>query len=205
MSNSRLGLKVVLCALGAACGASPSERSPATALLDQYAPGLRIGDAIAEARAKLPGLKFPEGGPYVTGPLPKSVDGFDQVRLIDERIFLESRSPADDAQVVRIEFSSDSANAPPRARDRITAAFGKRPRRGCLAGAEGNARDDVDFWTDDDHAGVVLVTPYNGRDTTRAPRSYSRLIFYGGPWTPSEISPTYMGERPCETANDNIR
>ena len=200
MNNPRPISLVVLCALVAGCGAqSSSKSSPVTTLLDRYASGLRLGVEIAEAKAKLPALRFPEEGPYVTASLPRPVDGFDRVRLIDDgRMFLESYSPDDDAEVVRIEVTSGDAAAPARARRRIAEAFGRQPRRACIGDAESVTRDNVDFWTDGDEAGVVLISPFRGSDTTRASRAYSRIVFYEGPWRPSDITPSYMGERPCE-------
>ena len=145
MSHYSVSLRVCIAvAFLAACG--PQQDSASRALLDLYAPGIRLNQTIGEARSRDTSLFFPTSGSanYQDTTL-NNADGFRTLVLRSELPTYDD--PPDSASpVTGVELWSESARSSDLAVDRITRGVGRPPTTACTKQRDGTLVSTIWYW-----------------------------------------------------------
>jgi hypothetical protein len=108
------------------------QESQVNQLLDQYTPGLRIGERVADAKRKTGDLYFAEGGSTnYTDSTIAGTDGFSWL-VVRLAVPASDTPPPDDAKISALNVWSVDSNSHGRAITRLQSMMGSPGDTGCM-------------------------------------------------------------------------
>jgi len=157
----------------AACATHDGQESQVNQLLDQYTPGLRIGERVADAKRKSGDLYFPEGGStnYTDSTIAKD-DGFSWL-VVRLAVPAYDTPPPDDEKISAINVWSIDSTSHRRATTRLQGILGSPDDTGCMmASGSKSPLTQVAFWRRGS-LGIALEQP-----SDRSAAWSARLTFF---------------------------
>ena len=148
----------------------PAVPTPVAFVVNQFAPGVRIGATVAEVKRHATNLKWVPHVGFV-GKVPTHVAylptgpsvSFPQIRLVLSPKARSGPQPAlEKARIDAVELVT-SAGAYPDIETAISTAFRAMPRAGCVRLPDEGAMREVRYWMTRKHeGGVALINDYAG-------------------------------------------
>jgi len=176
-------------------------------VVDQFAPGVKIGARVAETRRSVAGLTYVPhlgfvGLPGIRGSnLPDGgVVSFAQVRLLlDEKTRSEPNPDQDRARIDAVEVVTAEEGAYNRLNTALAQLFRKPPLQGCLLTSESGNYREVYFWvTQSERGGVALITDFRRNPTSRYPgMAMTSVIAFRGVFAGSETLRGKFSDATC--------
>ena len=175
-------------------------------VVDQFAPGVKIGARVAETRRSVAGLSYVPHLGFVGLPgarrsnLPDGGSvSFAQVRLLlDERTRSEPNPDPDKARIDAVEVVTAEEGAYNRLNTAFAQLFRTPPLQGCLLTSEEGYRE-VYFWVArSERGGVALITDFRRNPTSRYPgMTMTSVIAFRGVFAGSETLRGKFSDATC--------
>lgn len=156
----------------------PAVPRPIALIVDQFAPGVKIGATVAETRYSVAAMSYVPHLGYVgipgsrgTSLLPNGYPvNFAQVRLLlDERTRREPKPNPSKARIDAVEVVTAEGSAGGELNTAFSMVFRRQPRDGCLHLSEEGKLRDVRVWTTPNElGGVALVTDFAATAAAKA-------------------------------------
>jgi hypothetical protein len=168
----------------------PDVPTPVAFVVDNFAPGVAIGQHVADARHSVAAMSYVPHLGFVG--LPGSRDrnmpdgqklGFAQVRLLlDERTRVEPHPDPASARIDAVEVVTAETDAAGQLTNAFVNTFHRPPRDGCIQNADEGQLREVHLWTTpNERGGIAVITDFGGSPEARTagPVMTSVLAFTG--------------------------
>jgi hypothetical protein len=186
----------------------PDVPTPVAFVVNQFAPGVRIGATVAEVKRHATNLKWVPHVGFV-GKVPAHVANlptgpsvsFPQIRLVLSPRARSGPQPAlEKARIDAVELVTSEAGAYPDLATALTTVFRAVPRAGCLRLPDDGAMREVHYWMTRKHeGGVALISDYAGTSAdVYGGVSLVSVIAFVGEFRGGQTLRANFADSPCE-------